>query len=241
MTLHDDDRLQIGFHNENQIWTDVTLPLVNSPGPQRRAAWSVEMDGHTYHATAIPFSTKGCLFRLEKRLKGELIHCSQQFFAVESKASKEKSNVERDARAPINLREWRVDQSGTGVMAGQYTGASQVMQIATDGTVSYSDRPQGICHLTVREDDRLTASFLGENGIPTDVTLPLVTTAAQHRASWSAEFDGHTLRATAIPYSDNVYVFRLEKLLNGKLIEGSQEFYGIPQKLRKATPEERAQ
>jgi hypothetical protein len=37
MTLFDDDRLQIGFEYENQIWTDVTLPLVTGAGRQWRA------------------------------------------------------------------------------------------------------------------------------------------------------------------------------------------------------------
>jgi hypothetical protein len=87
-------------------------------------------------------------------------------------------------------------------------------------------------------DNRLTATFRDTRGIPTEITLPLVATAAEQRASWSAQADGHTLRATAIPYSNNVHVFRLEKYLDDKLIEGEEQFHAIDQKLRKVTAEE---
>lgn len=237
MRLFEDDRLQIAFENVNHIWTEVTLPLVIGADGQQRAAWSAELDGYVYRATAIPFSPRGCLFRLEKRRDDKLVHGSLQFFAVKRRQGEAK----HDASAkPIDHRQWRVDQSGTGIVAGSYTGASQPMQIAEDGTISYADRPHGICHLSVSDDNRLTAAFRDARGMPTEITLTLVTTAAEQRASWSAEVDGHTLRATAIPYSDNVYVFRLEKLRDGKLIEGEEQFYAIDQKLRKATPEERA-
>ncbi|MDA1049938.1 MAG: TIGR03067 domain-containing protein [Planctomycetota bacterium] len=242
MTLFADDRLQVAFHNDNQIWTDVTMPLIQGAGRSQRATWSVTSDGYTYQATAMPFSTRGCLFRLEKRRDGKLVDGSQQFFAVKSGPANAAAGAEQDAPAtPFKHREWRVDLSGTGVVAGRYTGASQPMQIAADGTISYTDKPLSISPLAVLEDDRLTAAFRDARGMPADVTLPLVTTAAQHRASWSAEIDGHTLRVTAIPYSDTVYVFRLEKLRDGKLIEGSQQFFAINQKLRPATPEEKAQ
>lgn len=51
----------------------------------------------------------------------------------------------------------------------------------------------------------MTATFFDRNGKPQEVTLPLVTRADQKRASWSAEIDGHTLRATAVPYSSDAY------------------------------------
>ncbi len=239
MTLHDDDRLKIAFRDEDEIWTDMTLPLVSSPGPRQRAAWSAEFLGYVYHVTAIPFSDKGCVFRLEKRQDGKLIDGSQAYFAIKSKRATGQPDAGNDPPIPKNLEEWRVDQRTTGVVAGQYTGAQQAMRIAADGAITYSDRPQGICHIEVLEDDRLKATFKDSRGEPQIVTLPLVTPANKGRASWSAEIDGYTLRATAIPYSSNVYVFRLEKLLDGKLTEGTQEFYGIEQKLRKATPEER--
>ena len=182
------------------------------------------------------------VFRLEKRLNGKLVHGSQQFFATSIKIAKgtlaDGSPNWLHLRKPPDHREWRVDRSGSGVIAGKYTGGKQIMQIANDGTVSFNDQPHVICHLEVHSNDRLTATFNDSSGKPREVTLPLVTRADQKRASWSAEVDGHTLRATAVPYSSNVYILRLEKLLNGKLIEGSQEFYAINQKLRKATPEE---
>ena len=238
MTLFNDDRLQIGFLNERQIRTDVTLPLTTGAGGQQRAVWSAEVDGYAYQATAIPVAACGCVFRLEKRLDGKLVHGSLQFFAVKSR----QAGAELDMpAAPIDYRDWRVDQSRTGVVAGSYTGASRPMRIAADGTVSYSDQPPGICHLTVLDDNRLTATFRDERGVPAEMTLQLVTTAAQHRASWADEVDGYGVRATAIPYSDNVYVFRLEKYVGGKLTAGEEQFYAIDQKLRKATAEEKAQ
>lgn len=233
MTLFEDERLKVGFQNDNEIWTDVTLPLVTGSDGQQRAVWSAELDGYLYRVTAIPFSSCGCLFRLEKWQDDKLVHGSLEFYAVKSK----QGDAEEDKPAtPIDHHEWRVDQRGTGIVAGNYAGASQRMQIANDGTISYNDRPHGICHVAVLEDDRLTATFRDARGMPTEITLPLVTTAAEQRAFWSVEIDGHTLRATAIPFSDNVYVFRLEKYLDDKLIEGEEQFYAIDQKLREATP-----
>lgn len=233
MTLFEDERLKVGFQNDNEIWTDVTLPLVTGSDGQQRAVWSAELDGYVYRVTAIPFSSCGCLFRLEKWQDDKLVHGSLEFYAVKSK----QGDAEEDKPAtPIDHHEWRVDQRGTGIVAGNYAGASQRMQIANDGTISYNDRPHGICHVAVLEDDRLTATFRDARGMPTEITLPLVTTAAEQRAFWSVEIDGHTLRATAIPFSDNVYVFRLEKYLDDKLIEGEEQFYAIDQKLREATP-----
>ena len=119
MTLFNDDRLQIGFLNERQIWTDVTLPLTTGAGGQQRAVWSAEVDGYAYQATAIPAAACGCVFRLEKRLDGKLVHGSLQFFAVKSR----QAGAEQDKpAAPIDYRDWRVDQSRTGVVAGSYTG-----------------------------------------------------------------------------------------------------------------------
>ncbi|WP_442508634.1 WD40 repeat domain-containing protein [Novipirellula sp. SH528] len=236
MTLLEDDRLKVVFHNEREIGTDVTLPLVTGASGQQRAVWSAEIDGYVYRVTSIPFSTRGCLFRLEKRRDGKLVDGSVQFFAVKTKQGK----AEQDASVvPIDDHQWGVDQSGTGIVAGSYAGASQQMKIADDRTITYSDRPHGICHLSVLDDNRLTSAFRDSRGMPTEITLPLVSRAAEQRACWSAKIDGHTLRATAIPYSDTVYVFRLEKYLDDKLVEGEEQFYAIDQKLRKATAEEK--
>lgn len=232
MTVLEDGRVTVAFRNKQQIWTDVTLPLAESQPPRDeeqppRTTWSAENNGYVYRATAIPYSPNAYVFRLEEWLDGKLIEGSQQFFAIGL------DNPEADRG------KMRVDQSGSGLVSGRYLGARQIMQIGDDGRITYTDDPPGICRISVLEDDRLKAAIPAERGMRTGVVLPLATTPGpQRRASWSAEIDGHTYRATAVPFSSNVYIFQLETLLNGKLIAGSQEFYAIKPKLKLVEPED---
>lgn len=122
-------------------------------------------------------------------------------------------------------------KKGSGIAAGQYTGASQLMIIGSDGAVGYDDTPLAISHLEITADDTLKAQFpdkkLGRGKVNT-VTLKLSTN--EPRAVWTAVIGKDTYKATAIPYSPKAYVFRLEITNNGKLIAGAQQFYAIEPK-----------
>lgn len=122
-------------------------------------------------------------------------------------------------------------KKGSGIAAGQYTGASQLMIIGSDGAVGYDDTPLAISHLEITADDTLKAEFpdkkLGRGKVNT-VTLRLSTN--ESRAVWTAVIGEDTYKATAIPYSPKAYVFRLEITNNGKLVAGAQQFYAIEPK-----------
>ena len=106
---------------------------------------------------------------------------------------------------------------------GEYTGAGQNMVIGPDGSASYRDN-LGIRHITIEADDSLLADFPSKN---TFMEVHLQLSAMQPRATWTARAEDTTYKVTAIPFSEEAYVFRLEVLRGGKLIAGAQEFYAI--------------
>ena len=122
----------------------------------------------------------------------------------------------------------QAQERASGIVAQQYSGACQVMKVGVDGTVSYDDTPLAICHLHIISDEMLKAEFpdvrLGR-GKWTPVTLKLVTD--KPRLVWTAVVGTDTYTATAIPYSDKAYIFRLEITNNEKLLAGAQQFYAI--------------
>lgn len=116
----------------------------------------------------------------------------------------------------------------SGFAEGSYTGASQLMQIAEDGTISFDDNPMGICHLDVTDEDRLRVGFpdpeLGR-GRTRVRTLDLV--AAEPRLTWERQSEDVTYRATATPFSPKAYVVRIEVIRDDKVIAGSQQFFAL--------------
>jgi hypothetical protein len=61
-------------------WHTLTLKKVST---QPRVVWSAVSGDKTYQATAIPFSPRAYVFRLEVRRNGRLISGAQQFYAVD--------------------------------------------------------------------------------------------------------------------------------------------------------------
>src|SRR5690606_31808222 len=57
---------------------------------------------------------------------------------------------------------------GSGLTPGYYVGAAQVMRFDAEGNISYG-AGHTICHLTIRDDERITINFLNEQQIWTDV------------------------------------------------------------------------
>jgi RNA polymerase sigma factor (sigma-70 family) len=124
-------------------------------------------------------------------------------------------------------------ENTSGLAPGQYTGACEVMEFSPTGSVSYPDRPGPcICHLEVNEDGSLKAEFPDKNlgrGRWNTITLKLSVKESQaaFRAVWTASHQGDVYKATAIPYSPGLYLFRLEILTDGKLVGGAQQYFGI--------------
>jgi len=118
-----------------------------------------------------------------------------------------------------------------GLGAGQYSGASQLMIVAEDGVVTYDDSPLGICQVEIMRNGTLKAGFpdkdLGRGKWHT-VTLNLSTN--EPRTVWTTVIKDDTYKVTAIPFSPNAYVFRLEIRNNDKLVAGAQQFYAIEPK-----------
>jgi RNA polymerase sigma factor (sigma-70 family) len=125
------------------------------------------------------------------------------------------------------------EENASGLEPGQYTGACEVMELSPTGSVSYPDRPGPcICHLEVNEDGSLNAEFPDKNlgrGRWNTITLKLSVKESQaaFRAVWTAGHQGDDYKATAIPYSPGLYLFRLEILTDGKLVAGAQQYFGI--------------
>jgi hypothetical protein len=80
-----DDKLKATFPDKKLgrgKWHDVTLKLTSK---EPRATWTALVKDDTYKATAIPYSPKAYLFRLEITNKGKLIAGAQQFYSIEPK------------------------------------------------------------------------------------------------------------------------------------------------------------
>jgi RNA polymerase sigma factor (sigma-70 family) len=113
---------------------------------------------------------------------------------------------------------------------GSYTGACQVMTIDENGVVSYPDvPPPGICHMKIKANGVLVAEFpdkeLGRGEWHT-ITLKLST--IEPRPRWNTTHNGDTYQVTAIPFSPEAYIFRLEIFTKGKLVAGAQQFFALP-------------
>jgi RNA polymerase sigma factor (sigma-70 family) len=121
-----------------------------------------------------------------------------------------------------------------GVTPGQYTGACQVMVIAANGVVSYPDAPgPGISHIEIKAGGVLIAYFPDKKlGWGKRDTVTLKRSGKLPREVWTYTVKGGTYKATAIPYSPEMYMFRLEILTDGKLVAGAQQFYAIPSAAR---------
>jgi hypothetical protein len=119
-------------------------------------------------------------------------------------------------------------ENRSGLLAGRYTGACQLMIIGKNGVITYDDGSMNIGHLEITANGSLNAEFpdkkLGR-GKWNDVTLNLSNT--KRCAVWTRVIKNDTYKVTAIPYSSSAYVFRLEIINNGKLIAGAQQFYAI--------------
>ena len=63
-------------------WDNVTLRLSSK---EPRAVWTAVIQNDIYKATAIPYSPKAYVFRLEITNNGKLIAGAQQFYAIEGK------------------------------------------------------------------------------------------------------------------------------------------------------------
>ena len=107
--------------------------------------------------------------------------------------------------------------------AGQYTGAGQVM-VLTNREVRYGEN-LGICHIRIAEDGSLEVDFPGER-----TTLQLEVVNTEPRTVWKVAKGDKTFQATAIPFSPELYAFRLEILQDGKLMGGAQQFFSLPKR-----------
>ncbi len=110
------------------------------------------------------------------------------------------------------------------VPRGGYTGAGQVMIIGGDKEIRYTDN-LGICHIRIAEDGSLEAHFPGEKQ-PTHLQI----TETETRMVWKAVKGDKIFRATAMPFSAELYAFRLEILRDGEVIGGAQQFYALGRK-----------
>src|ERR1035441_10594385 len=108
----------------------------------------------------------------------------------------------------------------TKLPTGEYIGAGQVM-ILTNMEVRYGEN-LGICSIRVGEDGSLEADFPGER---TSLHLQIANT--EPRTVKKSRKAGKTFQATAIPFSPELYAFRLEILQDGKLIGGAQQFFSL--------------
>ncbi|HEV3387108.1 MAG TPA: sigma-70 family RNA polymerase sigma factor [Gemmata sp.] len=146
----------------------------------------------------------------------------------ETDLTKNTVNDAKSKRATVDDKE-----NASGLAPGQYTGACEVMEFSPTGSVSYPDKPGPcICHLEVNEDGSLNAEFPDKNlgrGRWSTITLKLSVKESQaaFRAVWTAGHQGDVYKATAIPYSPGLYLFRLEILTDGKLVAGAQQYFGI--------------
>jgi len=111
----------------------------------------------------------------------------------------------------------------SGLPAGEYFGANEEMIIGADGHVTFRDN-LGICSIKIEADDSLDADFPTKD---TFKTTHLRLSAKEPRAMWTARAKDTTYKVTAIPFSEEAYVFRLEMLRGGKLIGGAQQFCPI--------------
>lgn len=111
----------------------------------------------------------------------------------------------------------------SGLPPGEYFGAHQDMIIGAGGHVSFRDN-LGICSIKIEADDSLRADFGSTN---TFKTIHLQLSAMEPRATWTARAEDTTYKVTAIPFSEEAYVFRLEILRGGNLIGGAQQFHSI--------------
>lgn len=117
----------------------------------------------------------------------------------------------------------------SGFPPGSYTGAGQIMEISSNGVPTFRDN-LGICHIEIASNDRLQANFPVEDTTNGEHfrTVLLEVTAVDPRITWTARCKNGTLfKVTAIPYSAEQYVFRLEVLRDRKLVAGGQEFYSF--------------
>jgi hypothetical protein len=111
----------------------------------------------------------------------------------------------------------------SGLPPGIYGGAGQEMIIGSDGKVSFRDN-LGIRSIKIEPDDSLKADFPSKN---TFMEIHLQLSGMEPRATWTARAEDTTYKVTAVPFSEEAYVFRLEILRGGKLIGGEQQFYAI--------------
>lgn len=108
--------------------------------------------------------------------------------------------------------------------------------ILANGDKPHYDDSLNICHMQIEADGSLKADFpdsarpsqfreihlqfSGSQPRPQDVW-------ADRRDVWIARLKDKTYRAIAIPFSTELYLFRLEIRQNEKLIAGVEQFYGI--------------
>ena len=113
----------------------------------------------------------------------------------------------------------------SGLPAGTYGGARQLMVIGDDGVVRYPDN-LGLDSIVIDADGSLAATFPTEAG--SNAALHLRPSAKEHDlAVWTSGTEGRSYKATAIPHSEETYSFRLEILRDGKLLGGAQVFCAI--------------
>ena len=118
-----------------------------------------------------------------------------------------------------------------GFVAGHYTGASQLMIIGRDGVVTYDDTPLAICHVEVIDDDILKAAFPDKTlGRGKSHIVTLRRSTNKPRQAWTTVMQGDMYKVTAIPYSPDAYVLRVEISTAGKLVAGAQQFYALEPK-----------
>jgi RNA polymerase sigma factor (sigma-70 family) len=151
--------------------------------------------------------------------------------AANAKQATDARRAETDASKQINPDAAKKETS-SGLTPGHYTGAMQLMLIDSKEVVRYDDN-HSISHIEITTEDNLKAYFpdkkLGRGKTHfVDLKRSPQLSAMKRRSVWSTEIDGDTYEATAIPFSPEAYVFRLEILHDGKLIAGAQEFYAIP-------------
>lgn len=107
---------------------------------------------------------------------------------------------------------------------GPYTGAGQVMIVALNKKIQFGDN-LGIHHIRIHPDGTLSANFPGKVN-----PLHLQITRHKPRLVWETIDGGKLHRVTAIPFTPQLYAFRLEVLEDEKLIGGTQQFFAIPKK-----------
>ena len=85
LEITDGDMLKAEFPDKNLgrgKWNTVTLKLSTN---ESRVVWTALVRDDTYKVTAIPYSPKAFVFRLEITNNGKLIAGAQQFYSIEPK------------------------------------------------------------------------------------------------------------------------------------------------------------